>query len=104
MNPFLKKWIGEGKTVLDLGCRDGMLTEFFLENNRVIGADIDLNALHQIQERFGIETHWVDLNVEWPFEAETFDCIVACEILEHIFLLEPLLAKIRSSLKKGGSR
>ena len=100
--PYLKKWIGTGKRVLDLGCRDGQLTQFFAEGNTVIGADIDPQALDQIRKRLKIETHWLDLNTEWPFEPESFDVIVACEILEHIFFLNPVLDGIRRSLKKGG--
>jgi SAM-dependent methyltransferase len=101
--PYLKEWIGTGKKVLDLGCRDGQLTQFFTEGNSVIGVDIDRKALERSRSRLGIETRWLDLNDEWPFEPETFDCIVSCEILEHIFFLGPLLDGIWKSLKKGGS-
>jgi len=100
--PYLKEWIGTGKKVLDLGCRDGQLTQFFTEGNSVIGVDIDRKALDRIRSRLGIETRWLDLNDEWPFEPEAFDCIVSCEILEHIFFLDPLLDGIFKSLKKKG--
>lgn len=100
--PYLKKWIGTGKRVLDLGCRDGELTEFFSQGNTVIGADIDPQALDRIRARLGIEVFWLDLNTEWPFEDETFDAIVSCEILEHLFSLPPILNRIEKSLKKGG--
>ncbi len=100
--PFLKNWIGTEKKVLDLGCRDGMLTKFFVEGNEVTGVDIDTKALESIKETLSIETHWVDLNAEWPFPPNTFDSIVACEILEHVFFVEPLLENISKSLKKGG--
>ena len=39
--PYIQRWIGEGKKVLDLGCRDGMLTQFYTKNNQVLGVDID---------------------------------------------------------------
>jgi SAM-dependent methyltransferase len=100
--PYLKEWIGTGKRVLDLGCRDGKLTEFFAKDNEVVGVDIDKNALERIQKRLGIETHWLDLNSEWPFMEKSFDVVVACEILEHIFFLEPLLERIEKTLKRGG--
>jgi SAM-dependent methyltransferase len=100
--PYLKHWIGTDKRVLDLGCRDGQLTEFFLSGNQVIGADIDPQALDRIRKRLGIEAHWIDLNAEWPFEPNSFDAIVACEILEHIFFLQPVLDRICRSLKQGG--
>lgn len=99
---YLKKWIGQGKRVLDLGCRDGMLTAFYANGNQVIGADIDRKALELTKNKLGIETLWVDLNQEWPFEEKAFDVIVACELLEHIFLVNPFLNNIQKSLKKGG--
>lgn len=100
--PYLRDWIGTGKKVLDLGCRDGMLTSFFAPGNEVVGVDIDQNALKLIREKLGIETYWLDLNAEWPFASESFDAIVACEIAEHLFFLEPFLKKVAKTLKKGG--
>jgi len=100
--PYLKKWIGTGKRVLDLGCRDGKLTEFYSEGNTVVGADVDPQALERFRKRLGCEVQWLDLNTEWPFSPESFDVIVACEILEHVFFLKSLLEKISGSLKNGG--
>lgn len=100
--PYLKKWVGSGKKVLDLGCRDGMLTKGFVKGNEVVGADIDRKALEICQKRLGIETVWVDLNEEWPWGEESFDCIVACEIVEHLFLLDRFLERVQKTLKKGG--
>lgn len=99
---YLEKWIGQGKKVLDLGCRDGMLTAFYAKGNQVIGADIDRKALELIEKKLNIETCWVDLNVEWPFAENSFDVIVACEIIEHLFFLDSFLDKVKSSLKPGG--
>lgn len=100
--PYLKKWIGQGKRVLDLGCRDGMLTLGYAEGNSVVGADIDRKALELARERVGIETQWLDLNGEWPWEKGSFDAIVACEVMEHLFFLDTFLEKVAKTLKPGG--
>jgi 2-polyprenyl-3-methyl-5-hydroxy-6-metoxy-1,4-benzoquinol methylase len=100
--PYLKRWIGEGKRVLDLGCRDGMLTSGFVEGNSVLGADVDQKALRMARERLGIETAWVDLNNEWPWEKDSFDVVVACELIEHLFVLDGFLERVAGTLKKGG--
>ncbi len=99
---YIEKWVGQGKKVLDLGCRDGMLTEFFAKGNEVVGVDIDQKALELIRQKLKIETRWLDLNAEWPFEEGSFDVIVACEIMEHLFFLDSFLKKVCGSLKKGG--
>ncbi len=99
---YLQRWIGRGKKVLDLGCRDGMLTSFFAEGNEVIGVDIDRKALEISQKKLGIETLWVDLNMEWPFALQSFDVIVACEIVEHLFFVDSFLDKVKATLKPGG--
>jgi 2-polyprenyl-3-methyl-5-hydroxy-6-metoxy-1,4-benzoquinol methylase len=99
---YLSEWIGTEKTILDLGCRDGELTKYFLEDNRVTGVDIDRKALNILKEKYGIETLWLNLNDEFPFEKESFDIVVACEIVEHIYYTEPFLEQISSILKPGG--
>jgi SAM-dependent methyltransferase len=100
--PYLQKWIGTGKKVLDLGCRDGMLTRFFSENNEVTGVDIDRKALGLAKKNLGIQTVWADLNGKWPFEKETFDAIVACEIMEHLYVLDDFIQNVHDSLISGG--
>lgn len=101
-SPYLKKWIGVGKKVLDLGCRDGMLTQSYAEGNEVLGVDIDKKALELIQKRLRIETKWLDLNAEWPFQPQSFDVIVACEIMEHLYFLDGFLKNVFQTLKPGG--
>lgn len=101
--PYLEKWIGKGKKVLDIGCRDGELTKFYAEGNTVTGADIDREALALASEKLGIETMWLDVNEEFPFPDASFDAVVACEIMEHIFYTRPFLQKIQRVLRPGGT-
>src|SRR4051812_2166157 len=74
---------GPGRRVLDLGCRDGALTQAYLEGNEVIGVDADRDALAEAARR-GIETHWADLDQPLDFPAASFDVVVAGELLEHL--------------------
>ncbi len=100
--PYLQQWIGTGKKVLDLGCRDGMLTQFYARDNQVLGVDIDRKALELARQKLGIETMWLDLNGEWPFGEKEFDVIVACEIMEHLYMLDSFVDRVRSSLRPNG--
>ncbi len=99
---YLQQWIGVNKKILDLGCRDGMLTSYYARGNEVLGVDVDRNALKMAKEKLNIDTLWVDLNTEWPFLPNSFDVVIACEIMEHLFFLEPFLQKVKESLKPGG--
>jgi len=100
--PYLQKWIGKNKKVLDLGCRDGELTKHFAKDNDVVGVDIDRAALEIIEKNLGIETLWLDLNREWPFSESTFDVIVSCEIVEHLYYPHLFLQRIFKTLQPGG--
>lgn len=99
---FLRKHVGSGKKVLDIGCRDGKLTSTYIEGNTVTGADIDANALARAKENLNIETIHVDLNDSWVFREESFDVVVACEILEHVYFPEVIAGKVKEILKTGG--
>jgi SAM-dependent methyltransferase len=72
---------GPGKTVLDLGCRAGALSQHFLAGNEVTGLDVDEPL---------------------PFEDGTFDAVVAGEILEHVRFPDEVVAEIRRVLRPGG--
>jgi SAM-dependent methyltransferase len=92
---------GPGRRVLDLGCRYGALTRAYVEGNEVVGVDVDRNALTEAA-KLGIETVWADLDEPLPFEDETFDAVVAGEVLEHLRDPEGVLAEARRLLRPGG--
>lgn len=99
---LLKELVGEGKEVLDIGCRDGALTQFFVKGNHVLGLDIDQNALDEAK-KLGIETMIADLNGDWGFLGERkFDVVVAGEVLEHLYDPEKIMGKVAERLNVGG--
>ena len=86
---LFNKLVGKGKKVLDLGCRDGVLTKYFTEGNDVTGADIDSQALEEAGRNLGIKTIHFDIQDEqWPIEPNSFDVVVAGELLEHVYFPE----------------
>lgn len=95
-------WLGKGKNILELGCRDGSLTELFAEGNKITGADIDKNALELFEKNLGGKAVLLDLNSEWPFGENEFDAIVASEVIEHLYKPEETIKNVFKSLKPGG--
>jgi SAM-dependent methyltransferase len=92
---------GPGRRVLDLGCRYGALTRAYVEGNDVVGIDVDREALAEAA-KLGIETRWADVEQPLPFEDESFDVVVAGELLEHVRDPERLVADARRVLRPGG--
>jgi SAM-dependent methyltransferase len=98
---FSKLVGGPGREVLDLGCRYGALTKAYLKGNRVTGVDVDREALAEAA-KLGIETYWADLDDRFPFEAVTFDVVVAGELLEHVRDPAHIVAEALRVLRPGG--
>ena len=99
---FRRQVGGPGRRVLDLGCRDGALTRAYAEGNEVVGVDADKEALAEAQ-KLGIETRWADLDEPLPFEDETFDVVVAGELLEHLRDPGRVVTEARRVLRPGGT-
>ena len=93
---------GPGRRVLDVGCRFGALTRSYLDGNEVVGLDVDRIALEEAA-RLGIETIWADAEEGLPFDDESFDVVVAGELLEHVRDPAGLLADVRRVLRPGGT-
>lgn len=96
-------WIGVGKSVLDLGGRDGSLTRHFLDGNRVILADIDCAALAYAKENYAVETVEVNLNERLPFDSDSYDGVVMAEVLEHLPYPRFTLSEVHRVLRRGGA-
>lgn len=100
---FLKKTIGRGKEILDIGCRNGVLTAHFKEGNDVTGVDIDPVALEEAGRKLHIKTMQMDLLGDWrEISEKKYDVIVAGEVLEHLYFPEKVLEKIIKHLKGEG--
>lgn len=100
---LLNQFIGNGKKILDLGCRDGILTSFFAEGNQVVGTDIDSKVLELAKNNLGIETVLMDLNSDWSELGEKkFDVVVAGEVLEHLYYPDKVVKKIKNVLNQDG--
>jgi len=98
---LFSEWIGREKKILDLGCRDGALTKYFIEGNEVLGVDADCEALKRCEEKLNIKTKWLDLNNDWDLPKE-FDVVVASEVLEHLYFPEKVLEGVKNVLKEDG--
>jgi len=96
------KWLGQGKKILDLGCRDCALTKYYANGNEILGCDIDQGGLEICHKEIGIETRQIDLNGDWGIPPESFDAVVAAELLEHLYYPEKVIKKIYNVLKPGG--
>jgi len=99
---FLKDKIGVGKKVLDLGCRDGVLTEQYCEGNNVLGIDVDINALNILEKRLGVSSKYMDINGDWNIPGNSFDVVVAGEVLEHLYYPKEVVRKIAQVLRNDG--
>jgi SAM-dependent methyltransferase len=93
---------GPGRHVLDLGCRDGALTQAYAGGNEIVGVDADREALAEAQ-KLGIETRWADLDDALPFESGTFDIVVAGELLEHLRDPRSVVYEVLRVLRAGGT-
>ena len=99
----MKHYVGVGKKVLDIGCRDGGLTRSFVEGNQVLGVDIDPVALAMAKRELGIETMIVDLNGDWSeLGGRKFDVIVAGEVMEHLYFPHRVCEKVVKHLLPNG--
>ena len=93
---------GPDLDVLDLGCRTGALTQHYTAGNRVVGVDVDRDALQRAAERLSIETVWADVEERLPFADDAFDVVVAGELLEHLADPEATIAEVSRVLRPGG--
>jgi len=91
-----------GRRVLDLGCRYGALTRAYAEGNDVVGVDVDRDALAEAA-KLGIETVWADVEEPLPFPDESFDVVVAGELIEHLRDPARLVGEVRRVLRPGGT-
>jgi SAM-dependent methyltransferase len=101
---FALDMVGSSRTVLELGCSGGHVTELLVAaGNTVVGVESDPVWAAEAS-KFAERVHVLDLDVDSVADVESgrFDVIVAGDVLEH--LRDPLaaLVKVLPLLKPGG--
>jgi SAM-dependent methyltransferase len=101
----LNKYLKQDSTVLDLGCSNTEILHSMSTRFIKIGVDISFTAL------FGRTPNAIDSNVQhlWlcdatnlPLPNSSIDCILCCDIAEHLFNPEELIKEVYRVLKPGG--
>lgn len=89
-----------GAMLLDLGCGGGLLAPH-VTGYRHVGVDISASAL-EVAARHGVEPVHADVTA-LPFPDDSFDVVVAGEILEHVEALDRLVSEAARVLRPGGT-
>ena len=93
-------------SVLDVGCGNGWVAKEFLPKGKnVYSLDISVTnpaiavKLYKSEKHFGITADSFHL----PFDDNSIDCVVASEIIEHVFDPAGFIKELFRVVKKGGS-
>jgi ubiquinone/menaquinone biosynthesis C-methylase UbiE/uncharacterized protein YbaR (Trm112 family) len=100
-----KPYLLEGVKVLEVGCGRGYSTALISQITSIAVFDISKSSLDYAKElgNFGNNVFYFQGNVySIPFEAETFDIVIATEVLEHLPALDKAMREINRVLKSGG--
>ena len=94
----------KGRTLLDVGCGGGILSEEFAKGGAEVTAidlsPVSINAAKEHAAESGLE---IDYRVTPVEEVEgEFDIVVCAEVLEHVDHLETFIGNCAARLKEGG--
>lgn len=91
--------------LLDIGCWDGYIIKKVIQAHKakkVIGVDNSKSAIKSAVKK-GLDVKFIrSADKRLPFKNGEFDCIVAGEIIEHIYDVNKFLDEINRVLNKGG--
>ncbi len=94
-----------GRRILDAGCGSGpILADLRAGGADITGIDASAGMLEQARLRLGAAADLVvaDLADRLPFDDDTFDDVVASQVLHYLEDWAPTLAEFRRVLKPGG--
>src|SRR3989338_7170742 len=100
--------VPRGAVLLDYGCGDGVMLAALAERGALLhpdscGVDISQNAIRKAANRFpALRGLRAALDKPLPLAGGIFDCVVASDVIEHVFDTDGMLREIHRLLKPGG--
>lgn len=95
----VKRFLSPGSDIIDFGAGSGVIAQELVNHGySVLATDTSPSALAACRQR-GLST--LDLNNDWP-ASQSADCILACDVLEHLDDEVGLLQKLRGTLRPRG--
>jgi ubiquinone/menaquinone biosynthesis C-methylase UbiE len=91
--------------ILDVGCGSGWIAKSLIpKGKQVISLDVSkINPL-RVQNEIKDANHFpfVADSFRLPFKDDSFYCVIASEVIEHVYEPEKFLAELSRVIKKGG--
>ena len=108
LKTLLNAYDYSGKKILDFGCNTGTILIPFIEKGYdVVGLDISKNDIYKAKEYLAEDNLQADLVLgdgkNSPIKDNSFDLILAIDLLEHVGDPEKVVAEIWRMLKGGGT-
>jgi SAM-dependent methyltransferase len=89
-----------GDKILDCGCYKGGLAAHF-PDSEYHGVDWNAEIIEEGKSR-GLRVKRADLNELLPYENDTFDCVIALSVLEHLLMPCRFMSEATRVLKPSG--
>lgn len=95
----------DSKLILDVGCGSGWIAKSLIpRGKKVVSLDVSkLNPL-KVHNQIKNENHFpfVADSFKLPFKDDSFDCVIASEVIEHVYEPDKFLEELFRVVSKGG--
>ena len=98
---FIKQYVSPNQSILDIGCSSGLLLSELFEHkyHNLHGIDISETAIQNCQDN-GLKNTYVMDASKITLPDDSFDCIIASNIIEHINNDSETISLWKTKLKK----